>query len=364
MEYFYAHLFVQHPQIRAIFPLEMIGLREHVFLALARLARSIDNTAALAAYAGQLGREHRKFGVQEKHYQAFFDALLATTAYFNGTSWTAQAKAAFSAALDHTAALMRQAADRDGAQQPPWWIGEIVRHDLRTPTLAVLRIRPDRPLRYRAGQHVSVQVARWPRVWREYSIAAAPRADGLLELHVRAVPGGLVSSALVHYGQAGDTVLLGPARGDLAAPADPHRDLLCVAGGSGLAPIKAIIEEVIRAALARAGRRPGITLFFGARSAAELYDLPALQEMAAGYRQLTVIPVVSADPGYAGLTGMLPAVVRELASFAGQEIYLCGPEVMVRETRRLTARRSAAGSVHHDLPRTGARDLRGSAPPD
>jgi NAD(P)H-flavin reductase/hemoglobin-like flavoprotein len=363
MEYFYAHLFIQHPEIRAMFPLEMTEFRGHVFHALIRLAQSMDSTAALGAYAGQLGRAHRKFGVKEKHYRAFLDALLATTAYYNGRSWTARLQAEFSAALDHTAALMQQAAEQDGAQQPSWWVGEIVDHELRTPTLAVLRIRPDQPLRYRAGQHVSVQTPRWPRIWREYSLATAPGAGGLLELHVRAVPGGLISAALVHHSQVGDAVLLGPARGDMTAPADPGRDLLCVAGGSGLAPIKAIIEEVLCSAAARAGQGPGITLFFGARSAAELYDLPALEEMAAGYPQLTVIPVVSAEPGYAGLTGMLPGVVRELASLGGQEIYVCGPDVMVRETRRLLARRSAARFIHHDPPRAGAQDLTGFAQP-
>jgi NAD(P)H-flavin reductase/hemoglobin-like flavoprotein len=363
MEYFYAHLFIQHPEIRAMFPLEMSEFRGHVFQALAQLVQSMDSAAALGAYAGQLGREHRKFGVKEKHYKAFFDALLATTAYFNGRAWTARAQVAFSTALDHTAMLMQQAAERDAEQQPPWWIGEVVDHERRTPTLAVLRIQPDRPLRYRAGQHVSVQVARWPRIWREYSAATAPSADGLLELHVRAVSGGLISTALVHHTQTGDAVLLGPARGDMTAPAGPGRDLLCVAGGSGLAPIKAIIGEVISSAAARAGQGPGITLFVGARCAAELYDLPALQEMAAGYPPLRVIPVVSADPGYAGLTGMLPGVVRELAGLAAQEIYVCGPDVMVRETRRLLARRSAASFIHYDPPRTGAEDLSGDAQP-
>ena len=43
-----------------------------------------------------------------------------------------------------------------------------------------------------------MQVLRWPRVWRKYSIANAPRADGTLDLHIRAIPGGQVSTTLVH----------------------------------------------------------------------------------------------------------------------------------------------------------------------
>jgi NAD(P)H-flavin reductase/hemoglobin-like flavoprotein len=350
MEYFYAHLFVQHPELRAMFPLTMSEHRERVFGALARLVWSMDTPAALSAYAGQLGRDHRKFGVKETHYSAFFNALLLTVQHFSGAAWTAQTQAAFGAAFDHMAAVMLRAAALDAEREPPWWVGEVARHELRGPSLAVLTIQPDQPLRYRAGQYLSVQVARWPRVWRSFSIANAPRADGVIELHVRAVAGGMVSNSLVHHLQAGDSVLLGPARGDMTAPADPERDIVCIAGGSGLAPLKAIIEEVISAAAT--GRRPSISLFFGAQREDELYDMPALRAMESAYPPLTVIPVVSADPGFAGVRGLLPAVVRQRASCAGKEIYVCGPDAMVRETKRLLARRSAAQFIHHDPPRT------------
>lgn len=347
MEYFYAHLFIRHPEIRGMFPLTMSEHRERVFSALAQLVWSMDSPAALSAYLEQLGREHRKFGVREKHYAAFFDALLATVEHFNGASWTARTQAAFSAALGYTAAEMLRAAALDAQCQPPWWVGEVIGHELRSPSLAVLRIQPDQPLRYQAGQYLSVQVTRWPRAWRNFSIANAPRAGGQLELHVRAVPGGLVSNSLVRHCQAGDTVLLGPARGDMTVADDQERDLVCIAGGSGLAPIKAIIEDVIATA-GNSGTRPGISLFVGAQRAADLYDMPALRAMESAYPQLTVIPVVSADPEFAGVRGMLPAVVRQRASCAGREIYVCGPDAMVAETKRLLTRRSGAQFIHHD----------------
>ncbi|HEY7145645.1 MAG TPA: FAD-binding oxidoreductase [Streptosporangiaceae bacterium] len=331
--------------------------QQRVFEAVVRLSRSLASPDDLRAYAGQIGRDHRKFGVKEKHYEAFFGALLETVRYFSGPDWTPRTQAAVAAALEHTATAMREAAAQDAQRQPAWWVGEVVGHELRTPSLAVLRIRPGQPLRYRAGQYISVQVARWPRVWRDYSLACPPRPDGLLELHVRAVRGGIVSNCLVHRCQPGDTLLLGPARGEMTAPASPARDLVCLAGGSGLAPVKAIIQDTIAAA-AGAARRPAITLFFGARRASELYDLPALRAMAAAYPRLTVIPVVSAEPGYPGVTGPLPALVRQLPRLAGSEIYLCGPDPMVREASLLLARRGAAGLVHHDPPRGGI-SLRG-----
>jgi NAD(P)H-flavin reductase/hemoglobin-like flavoprotein len=348
MEYFYSHLFAASPETRAMFPMGMSQLRERVFAALAQLVWSLDSPAESAAYLAQLGRDHRKYGVKEKHYHAFFHALLETAEYFSGGTWTRSTATAWRGALAHAARTMRTAAEVDARQSPPWWVGEIVAHDLRSETVAVLRVRPDNPLPYLPGQYLPVQVTRWPRVWRPYSIANAPRPDGLIDLHVRAVPGGMVSTALVRHAVVGDTLLLGPAGGELSTPPN-DRDLLCVAGGTGLAPIKAIIEEIA------VGRRPGqprrITLLVGARRRQDLYDLPdlwALQEACPG---LQVIPVVSdevAGPALTGMTGMLPDVIRGYGIPANSEAVICGPEIMVRQTEHLLAAHLPPEQIHHD----------------
>ena len=346
MEYFYAWLFVQHPEIRAMFPLAMSAHREHVFDVLARIVWRMDSPAALAAYAGQLGRDHRKFGVRDKHYEAFFGALLVTIRQFSAGAWTAETEAAWAAALECIARTMRAAAAADARQAPAWWIGEIVQHDQRGPDLAVLTVRPDQPLRYLPGQYLDVQVARWPRVWRHFSIGNAPRPNGLLDLHVRAVPGGMVSTALVHYVQPGDTLLLGPARGSMTISEHCDRDLLCVAGGTGLAPIKAIIEGVISAG-GRARRR-NIALYVGARRPGGLYDMQDLALLEISYPWLTVIPVVSHDPAWAGWAGLLSDVVRQHAPCEGREVYISGPGQMVADIVRMLARRVSGEHIHYD----------------
>ncbi|MGH3243628.1 MAG: FAD-binding oxidoreductase, partial [Spirillospora sp.] len=117
--------------------------------------------------------------------------------------------------------------------------------DRRAGDLAVLTLRPERPLPFRAGQHVTVQTPRWPRVWRPYWIANAPRPDGTLRLHVRALPGGWVSGALVRHTAPGDTVLLGPATGPMALDPRSERGLLLIGGGTGLAPMKALAEQAV-----------------------------------------------------------------------------------------------------------------------
>jgi NAD(P)H-flavin reductase/hemoglobin-like flavoprotein len=354
MEYFYAHLFVQNPEIRALFPFAMGELREAVFQSLSQLVGIMDSPEACAAYLGQLGRDHRKFGVKDKHHDAFFEALLVTVEHFSGTDWSADAKAAWDAALQEAKSVMRAAAAADASRQPPWWVAEVIRHERRTESVAVLTMRPDRPLSYVPGQYLGVQVMRWPRVWRNFSIANAPRASGLLDLHIRAVPGGLVSNALVHHVGAGSTLLLGQARGAMTVPDAPARDLVCVAGGTGLAPIKAIIEGVTGGV--SYGRRRNITLFVGARRQEDLYDIADLRALQSAYPSVLVIPVLSCDPGFAGTKGLLPDVVRGHASFENSDVFISGPDEMVRQTERVLASRLAADRIHRDpLSAAGVR---------
>ena len=218
MEYFYSHLFTVSPETRGMFPMGMSQMRDRLFAGLAKLVWSLDSPEESGAYLAQLGRDHRKYGVKDRHYEAFFTAMLATAAHFNGADWTPETDTAWQGALAYAARTMRSAATADARNHPPWWVGEIVGHDRRGDSVAVVTIRPDRPFPYRPGQYLTLQVTRWPRVWRAYSIANAPRSSGLIDLHVRAVPGGMVSTTLVRHAAVGDTVLLGPARGEMLLP--------------------------------------------------------------------------------------------------------------------------------------------------
>ena len=316
-----------------------------MFAALTRLVWSLDNHPGCAEILGQLGRDHRRYGVTEPHYKAFFAALRDTAEHFTGSAWTAETAGAWQVALDYISATMRAAAAEDAKTSPAWWLAEIVSHELRSPGVAVIRLRPGEPLPYEPGQYIPIQVTRWPRAWRPYSIANAPRRGGLIELHVRAVPGGLVSNTLVHHSVAGECVLLGAAAGAMTL-ADSDRDLLCVAGGTGLAPIKAIIEQ----ALARpsADRVRKITLFVGARQHFDLYDLEDLQLLESACPALRVIPVLSDEPGYNGLSGLLPDVVGGHGLFDNNEAYICGPDDMVAMTAALLAGSIPPGQIHHD----------------
>jgi NAD(P)H-flavin reductase/hemoglobin-like flavoprotein len=344
-EYFYARLFAVNPGIRGLFPTSMTVQRERMFAALGKVIWSLDTELECTALLRQMGREHRRYGVLDKHSDAFFAALRDTVEHGAGSAWTAETSAAWQRAVDYFAATMRAGA-ATAIDEPAWWIAEIVSHELRSPGVAVLRLRTDESFPYEAGQYVPVQVARWSRTWRPYSIAAAPSAGGPLELHVRAVPGGLVSNTLVHHSDVGDCVLLGAAEGTMTL-AESGRDLLCVAGGTGLAPIKAIIEEAI--ATDKTATKPrAITLFVGARQHFDLYDLEDLQLLEAACPALRVMPVLSEQPRYAGLTGMLPDVVKAQGVGGETEAYVCGPPAMVRQAAALLAASLPASQIHCD----------------
>ncbi|GLW06557.1 oxidoreductase [Microtetraspora sp. NBRC 13810] len=343
--YFYGRLFAVDPRLRRLFPPALDVQRDRLFAALTRIVWSLDSPGTLAGFLGQLGRDHRKYGVTAEHYAAVGEALLATVRRFAADAWTPEVAAAWTEAYAVASSIMIDAAADDGGDAPAWWPAEVVGHERRTGDIAVVTLRPATPLPYEPGQYVTLQTTRWPRVWRAFSIANAPRPDNTLTLHVRAVPGGWVSTTLTAHTQVGDTVTLGPALGGMRPPADPGRDVLAVAGGTGLAPLKAIIEHLLAA-----DRQPTIDLLYGARHAGELYDLPDLTRLQAECPRLRVLPVVSDDPGYGGLRGRLPDVVSRFRPWNRHTAYVCGPPAMVEETVRHLRRDGVPlDHIHRDL---------------
>ncbi|MGC0314992.1 globin domain-containing protein [Kitasatospora acidiphila] len=346
--HFYATLFLHNPQLRELFPAAMDVQRDRLFQALAGAVRMLDRPAELTVFLQQLGRDHRKYGVRSEHYAAVGQALLATLARFAGPQWTPAHERAWTIAYHQIAATMSGAAETEADRTPPFWHAEVVGHERRGSDLAVITLRPHAPFPYRAGQYTTVETPRWPRVWRPYSIANAPRQDGLLSLQVRAVPAGWVSNALVQHTRVGDVLRLGPGRGTLVLPERPARRVVCVAGGTGLAPIKALVEAMIT------HNRPlTLHLFVGARYQRDLYDLDALRQLAAGFPRLLLVPVVSDEIGWAGVQGRLPEVVPAQGNWQDHEVFLAGPDAMVISmVERLHRGGVPADRLHYELSTT------------
>jgi NAD(P)H-flavin reductase len=344
--YFYGRLFAGYPRLRDLFPPAMDMQRDRLLRALVRIVEGLSSPEDLAAYLSQLGRDHRKYSVEPVMYDAVGEALIATLRAFAGPAFTKDAEEAWVQAYRAASALMIRAAEDHSAVAPANWTAEVVDHELRQSGIAVLTVAPYQPFPYLAGQHVTVQTSRWPRVWRPYSVANRPREDGLMTFHVRAVSGGWVSSTLVRHTAPGDELILGPALGTMTLDTAGQRDLLCVAGGTGLSPIKAIVEQAIRESSACSRQ---IFVFYGARTREELYDLPDLYRLADAYPRLLLTPVTSDDPAFDGMQGNVARVAARYLPHRECEAYVAGPVAMVREAIRVLARAGIPGQrIHYD----------------
>ena len=327
--FFYSYLFVQHPETRDMFPPGMIRQRDRLLSALGRVVSAVDAVDDLVPFLEELGRDHRKFGTMAEHYPAVGEALIATLRHFSGDAWTDKLEADWAAAFGIVAETMIVAAEKAAETEPPYWNAEVVDVDPRTFDIAVVRVRTAEPLPYRAGQSVAVEVLdRRPREWRWYTPANAPGGQ-YFDLHVRLIDGGPVSTALVRSVRPGDKLRLGSPIGRLTLDPDSDRRLLMVAGGTGLAPMKALIEQ-----LATDGGRP-TDLFFGVRSTREVYDADALATLDAAHDWLTVTTTVSDDTRWDGKHGVVGEVAVASGDWSDHDVYVCGSPPMVEATVKL-----------------------------
>lgn len=325
--FFFSDLFLRHPETRGMFPVGMDVTRDRLVQALARIVADVDNIDMLVPFLQGLGRDHRKFGAVPDHFGAVGTSLIAALRHFSGPDWSAELEADWKAAYGVVANVMIEAAAKDEQAHPPWWDATVVNHEIRAFDVAVLRLAITEPLPYRPGQSISVESSKASRYWRFYSVANAPREDGTLDLHVRMIDSGMVSPVLTRGISVGSRLRLGPAVGVFTVAGVPERDILMVAGGTGLAPVKAIVEQ-----LAELRDPPRVHLFFGAHRAEGLYDLPDLEKMAAQCPWLTVTPAVSGDPFYHGEHGPIADVVTRSGSWSRHEVYVAGPSDMVETT--------------------------------
>lgn len=151
-------------------------------------------------------------------------------------------------------------------------------------------------------------------------VRPAPRADGLLSFHVKAVPAGWVSNALVRHARPGDVLRLGPPTGSMVVDHTTDNGMLCLGGGTGIAPIKALIEDV-----AVHGERRPVEVFFGARSDGDLYDKDTLLGLQRSHPWLSVRPVVGE-----GLAGQLPQAIGAHGPWSSYDAFVSGPPAMIR----------------------------------
>lgn len=196
---------------------------------------------------------------------------------------------------------------------------DVVRLKLATPA--------DVPrLRWLPGQYVDVLLDDGRR--RAFSLARAPHLGPELAVHVRHVAGGGFTSWVFHDLAVGDTLRIEGPQGTFVPREDSERPVILVAGGTGFAPVKALIEHFLHL-----GTRRPLHLYWGARTAVELYMRQLPERWAHEVLTLDFMPVIS-DPDQArcaGLRGGLvhEAVLEDWPDLSGFDIYMCGPPALI-----------------------------------
>jgi NAD(P)H-flavin reductase/hemoglobin-like flavoprotein len=347
---FYAELFLRLDEAVLMFPSSMTKQRQDFGRALVQWVAT-DDPEAMTSHLAQLGADHRKFDVEPRHYEVAGAALVSAWKTLAGSAFTAEHEAAVVGSYTRLASIMIDGAIRH-MHEPSTWGAQVVDHQRVLGDFAVIRIQPDAPYPYKPGQYLTLELPAHRRQWRQMSIASAPRGDNTFDIHVRAIGGSGVSAALVMHTKPGDRLRLGPPRGNdlVVEPGTVPGGLLCVASGTGAAPITAVIESI----LAWPNPPSQLYAFVGGRTRDDVYPVNKLYQLIqadGNWRRAQVHGVVSDDPGYEGFRGQVEYLVPTLKDWAqlGVEVLVAGPNPMIAATvTNLVGVGVPLGKIHFD----------------
>jgi len=207
------------------------------------------------------------------------------------------------------------------------WLGRI--ESMQALADDVMRLRIALPgeerIAFAAGQSIDIVLADGQR--RAYSFANAPHDTGPIELHVRRIPGGRFTTQVFTTMRPGDAIEFEGPHGNFRLR-DSERPILFVAGSTGFAPIKSIVEDAFH----RGIRRP-MQLYWGVRETKDLYALELAQAWQREHANFRFVPVVSnaaSDDPWPGRRGNVhEALLADHPDLSGDEVYACGSVQMV-----------------------------------
>lgn len=209
------------------------------------------------------------------------------------------------------------------------YTGEVVRIEALTPTIRGIWLKLDRPMDFQAGQYINLEVPGIEGQSRAFSLANSPQSGDVVELNVRIVPGGQVTTWLHENLEVGEKLKLTGPYGRFFVKKSANLPLVFMAGGSGLSSPKSMIEDL----LAEGFDKP-MTLVYGQRSREELYYDAEFRALAEKHANFTYVPALSSEPEGSDWTGAR-GFVHEAAKahfnndFRGHKAYLCGPPAMI-----------------------------------
>jgi len=210
----------------------------------------------------------------------------------------------------------------------------VERMETLTPDNRGLRLkilRPEEGIRFKSGQYVQLQIPRYELTkgpeFRAYSIASSSHEHDAVELVITKVPEGAVSTYVHDYLKEGDRLTIIGPYGDFYLR-DSDRDILLIATGSGLAPVKSILYQ-----LEYEKCRKKITLFFGDKKRPDLLYYEELTEMAARMSNFTYTPTLSRtneEEPWDGERGRVTSLIEKyIPDEAPIDVYICGVPAMV-----------------------------------
>jgi ferredoxin-NAD(P)+ reductase (naphthalene dioxygenase ferredoxin-specific) len=197
-------------------------------------------------------------------------------------------------------------------------------HDIKR-----VRLKPAKPLEFSPGQYAQLQFT--PNHIRPYSMSGLAH-DRLLEFHVRVFAGGRVTGYIASELKPGDQVRVSGPMGSAYLRRKHTGPMLCVAGGTGLAPILSIIRGAIQDGMANP-----IHLYFGVRSDRDVYGMDDLEHLRQRHPALHVHVVVTSGPHRSDhRSGLVTdAIAQDWQDLTGWRAYLCGSPPMVEATTHL-----------------------------
>ena len=197
--------------------------------------------------------------------------------------------------------------------------------------LLALQLPANEKLNYRAGQYIEFLLRDGKR--RSYSMANAPHDAEHITLHIRHMPGGLFTDQVFSTLKERDILRFEGPQGTFYLREDSDKPIILLASGTGFAPIKALVEQLIHSK----STRP-VALYWGGRRPADLYMDKLCQDWAAQLPSFRYVPVISdaqAEDQWQGRTGFVhQAVMTDHTDLSGYQVYACGAPVMVDSAKR------------------------------
>jgi CDP-4-dehydro-6-deoxyglucose reductase len=199
-----------------------------------------------------------------------------------------------------------------------------------TPEIMRLRLKLPRAARmqFLAGQYIDILMPGGKR--RAFSIASAPSEADFIELHIKHVDGGGFTGHVFSDMQVKDILRIEGPLGTFFVRKKSNRPMIMMGGGTGFAPLKSMIEELIES-----GDQRPLTLFWGVAHESDLYARALIEGWQGSHPHLDFVPVL-ADPheGWTGKRGWVhEAVLRAFPDLSSFDVYMSGPPAMVHSAR-------------------------------